>query len=721
MINIFKIFFRDIKKIVKNPIAIITIIGVCFIPALYAWFNIVASWDPYGSTVGIKVAVSNVDTGYSNKDLSINIGDEIISNLKANKQIGWEFIDKDETIDGVKSGKYYAGIVIPKNFSKDLASVLDGELKYPKFEYYINQKKNAIAPKITDKGVGVIQQELNTTFVKTIYEVGDKVLKIAYDRLNDVEKNIFGKIKETLDKTNSSLEDYKSTIDVFSNTSDSIKSLMGTTKIVLPAVTGITENGQNIANETQALLHSAVGFSDSVNNLIYNILDNADFIIQDILNNLENINLDIADINDIAILEINNIIKKLNRLYDVNTEITRFLRNINNILPIHLKGIEHMAVKLDNINQKYTNIISSGKNIKSILNSGEKLTQDLKRNLQAQIKDINNDLQGIRSFYYKNVKPDIDKLAEKNYRILNDLGLLMLNTQNGVSQINKILDESIKAIESGNKALVSTKGLLDGTQKSIKDLKGHVQKIENDIKSDKLAKILANDPNLLATFISAPVGIENISFYEIENYGSAMSPFYSTLALWVGGIVLVSLLKVKVYEDENIKNIKYYQSYFGRYLLFMMLGIAQALIICLGDLYFLKIQCLNPSLFILSGIVASIVFTNIIYTLTVSFGDIGKALCVFLLVIQVAGSGGTFPIEVTPQFFQKLYPLLPFTYSINGMRETIAGIYENNFYKDIIYLLSFIPFSLILGIILRIPLVKLNEFFEEKLEETNLI
>ncbi|MDE6357132.1 MAG: YhgE/Pip domain-containing protein, partial [Eubacteriales bacterium] len=327
----------------------------------------------------------------------------------------------------------------------------------------------------------------------------------------------------------------------------------------------------------------------------------------------------------------------------------------------------------------------------------------------------------LKEIYDREVKTGIDNLAEKNYKMLNNIYLLMKNTQNGIYQISEILDSSYKSLESAGKALQETTKAIDLTKSNIDNLKTNVNEIENDIKSDQLANILSNDPELISTFFSAPVGIENVSFYPIENYGSAMTPFYSTLALWVGGVILVSLLKVRVYEDDEIKNIKHYESYFGRYLLFMCLGIAQALIICLGDLYFLKVQCLNPALFILSGVVTSFIFTNIIYTLTVSFGDVGKALCVFLLVIQIAGSGGTFPIEVTPQFFQSVNPILPFTHAINAMRETIAGMFENNFYKYIINLLWFLPFSLILGVLLRVPLIKLNNFFEEKLEETHLI
>lgn len=126
-------------------------------------------------------------------------------------------------------------------------------------------------------------------------------------------------------------------------------------------------------------------------------------------------------------------------------------------------------------------------------------------------------------------------------------------------------------------------------------------------------------------------------------------------------------------------------------------------------------------LFMISGWISSLVFTNIIYTLTVSFGDIGKALSVIILVIQIAGSSGTFPIEVTPKFFQNVYPFLPFTYAINAMRETIAGFYGNQYLIYLLQVLAFLPFALLLGLVLRRPLIKFNRFFDERLEDTHLM
>lgn len=721
MTNIFKIFFRDLKRILKNPIAIITMIGVCFVPALYAWFNIAANWDPYGSTDGIRVAVANTDKGYKKGENYINIGEEVVNNLKANNQIGWEFISEDDAIEGVKSGEYYAGIVIPPNFSQDLSSVLEGKIKNPTFKYYTNQKKNAIAPKITDKGVNTIKQELNETFVKTVSEVADKILKVSYNKLSDKEKDIFNKIKNTLIQTDEDLNGYKTTIDSFTKTTEAIKSMIEATKLALPVATGITENGSDAVNQINSLIHSSQNFTDAFKMLLENSFQNAENTMWDIWDSLKNINYEADNISNIFILEIGNINNKINRLYEVNSKIITTLRKINEALPIKLKNLEKLALNIEKINEKLKNLLSMNNNIKNALNEGQTLTDTMLSNLNRQIKDIKIDVINIKDSYNLDVKPEIDKLAEKNYKVLNNIYLLMQNTQVGISQISNILDKFYESLQYGNEALLSTKSNIENTQKDINQFKSNVTEFENKIKSEKIAQLLSNDPEIMAKFISAPVKIETVYFYEIENYGSAMSPFYSTLALWVGGVILVSLLKVKVDEDEKIKNIKNYQSYFGRYLLFMCLGLMQALIICLGDLYFLKIQCVEPGLFILSGLLISFVFTNIIYTLTVSFGDIGKALCVFLLVIQIAGSGGTFPIEVTPQFFQNVYPMLPFTYAINSMRETIGGLYENNFYKYIASLLSFIPLSLILGVLLRVPLIKLNEFFEKRLEETHLM
>ena len=193
--------------------------------------------------------------------------------------------------------------------------------------------------------------------------------------------------------------------------------------------------------------------------------------------------------------------------------------------------------------------------------------------------------------------------------------------------------------------------------------------------------------------------------------------------MWVGGLVLVSILKCKAKDDETLAVSKYrpFELYMGRYLIFMIFAILQSVIICLGDLYWLKIQCLHPGLYIFVGVVAGIVFSNVIYTLTITFGDVGKAVAVVLLVLQVAGAGGTFPIEVTPGFFNKINPFLPFTHGMNAMREAIAGFYGNTYIVSLLKLFVYFPIFFLFGTVFRTPLIKLNNFFEEHLEDTGIM
>ena len=159
MRNIWEIFKRDALRIRTNVIAIIAIVGITVVPCLYAWFNIAASWDPYKNTGNLKVAVASVDEGYDGQliPIEINVGDQVLSMMRGNTQMEWIFTTKDKAVHGVRSGDYYAAIVIPKDFSRDMMSIFSEDIEKPQIFYYSNAKENAIAPKVTDKGASAIQ------------------------------------------------------------------------------------------------------------------------------------------------------------------------------------------------------------------------------------------------------------------------------------------------------------------------------------------------------------------------------------------------------------------------------------------------------------------------------------------------------------------------------------------------------------------------------------
>ena len=204
--NTGKLFILDWKRIFKNPIAIFLVVALMFIPSLYAWFNIKALWDPYANTSQLPIAVYSDDRTEKFQDKSINIGDEVLKNLKENKQLGWKFVDSKQELDkGVKSGKYYAGIYLPADFSKNLLSFTTGDIQKPKIVYSINEKINAIAPKITSKGASSLQSQISEEFIKT---ASSTLLKTFNDIGYDIDKNMVSiqKIKNTILSTNDNLD-----------------------------------------------------------------------------------------------------------------------------------------------------------------------------------------------------------------------------------------------------------------------------------------------------------------------------------------------------------------------------------------------------------------------------------------------------------------------------------------------------------------------------------
>ncbi len=726
MKTIFKIYGRDLKRISRNVIAIVVAIGISVLPALYAWFNIAANWDPYGNTNGLEVAVVNNDEGAEISGISIDIGDEIVTNLKANNQIGWTFLDQEEAIDGVMSGKYYAAIVLPSDFSEKMASILSDDIQRPNIQYYINEKKNAIAPKITDKGVQTVQQTINQTFVSVATKTILTALDTTTAQLHDDQTRLSDRLINTLQDIDYNLSNYQKSIESFCSVSDSVGSLIAAAQLTLPNTQEILNQANSTTKNTQDLLTNSREASASLGSSLdstlnatreaYNTVSN---VTNNVLSNLENSTHTAAD--TIATLgTVSTVIETQ------NNQIIDMLTGLKSQLP--QEGFESTQTAIDGLisliqanNQHQQAIQDKVNQTSSQLHATADQSSSTRQNVNSQLTAAQNSLNDFKSNYTATIQPKLGSMLDNISSMNSNLSGLFTSANGSISNLDEIFANTNSALSAGKKALQDTNDIINNTRSHIQTVINEVQNVSEDEQLQKLIEILTQDPTLMGDFMSAPVQIEQISYYSIENYGSAMAPFYSVLALWVGGVVLVAILKVHVDEDETLHHLTPTQTYLGRYLTFLTFGLLQSVIIFLGDLYFLEIQCKEPLLFIVAGMCSSFVFTNIIYALTVSFGDIGKALAVILLVIQIAGSGGTFPIEVTPAFFQAVNPFLPFTHAINAVRECVAGMYQNAYWVDLGKLLVFVPISLLLGLVLRRPLIQLNEFFERRLKDTHLM
>ena len=726
MKNIFLIFKNDVMKIHKNVIAMIVIMGITVIPTLYAWFNISASWDPYGNTGELKLAVASDDEGYTGELIAvkINMGDQILSSLHKNKQFNWVFTDSKTAQKGVKSGKYYAAIVIPKDFSQKMMSVFSSNTEHPDLTYYQNEKENAIAPIITGKGATAVQKQINETFIETIAQTALDAFQIVSSAAQEAgDDSMVDHLIDNLNQMGTDLGSAAGTVQSLSDMTDSaITMLNTTTEFLQESGSGTKSSVSSLENSDLSSLTSLV--SGTTKTISDALTQNASFYtaVSDAVDKaLDSYNSDAQAASN----ALTSVSSRVQTVIDEYTKLSDALTAIANEHP----ELTILNDAVTSINQKIQLAIDRQTAIRDKINAAAEAlpaatanASELKSELDTLIAQATSSVTEVKTTYENNVKGNLDSLSAN-----------LDSTTGSISSMLGDLDKSIQNIAgvtgSASDGLTGLQKTLSNSAELLNEASGKLTSLAATLSSEDskdlsaVTNLLSEDPETIASFLSSPVKLDEKKIYPIENYGSAMTPFYSTLAIWVGAVVMAAMLKVTVADStkKKLTNPKEHQLYIGRILLLIIIGFMQSALICLGDLFFLGIQCKHPVMFVLTGMFTSFVYVNLIYALTVSFGDIGKAIAVVLMVMQVAGSGGTFPIQCAPKFFQVVYPLLPFTHSMNAMRECIAGFYRTTYATELGKLAIFLVPSLLLGLLLRKPIIKMNDAFMEKLESTHLI
>ncbi|MGG0707001.1 YhgE/Pip family protein [Bacillus paramobilis] len=970
MKQIWRIYKTDLRNVAKHWAAIVIVLGLMILPSLYAWFNIKASWDPYGNTKEVPIAVSNQDAGSNLRGKDINIGDEIVDSLKKNKNLGWKFVDEKQAIYGVERGDYYASITIPKDFSEKIATVLDENPQKPELDYYVNEKVNAIAPKITAKGASGITEEISKNFVKT---ANGEIFKVFNDLGIDLETNLpsIEKVKDLVFKLEAQFPEMNTLMDKALDDATRAEDVVKVAQKELPVVESVINDGQDTLKSLDAFfarndetlnrapgtiknnliamqtgLNSAAAITDflknpsfdfnmalpdpskfpvlpnitipqipelpQVNGQLYkDIAKNIDQTVnnvfgsirvgttyaQGVINGLQNGNFDPEK----AKQDLNKVSENLQGRVDSVSYVIDIFTKFKESAPTD-SGKDFFQKRIDkltNLKSAIENANGGVKDIANIIGTGQEVKQDVRdatnqklnainnlvnqaeadynatfvadfekavstaeqlkdkagnaqQNLNQEIKKVNEILDNGREGYdqavnnYSRLKTELEKAREdlSNKGVngldstkvaLNDLngqfkaGLNLVNdmipvmentnkvladvnsdknTNNMISKLNKVkdglqkgidlTDKGIDAINKGQKPAAdviesinevsknvsgqigdilakydseivpnfneaiartkemskntsqilkeadkklpdvkklledSSKGLVDGkkkltdikadmpeTEKKIKDLANKIRDFESEEDIKDIIRLLKNDVEKQSDYFANPVNLKENKLFAMPNYGSAMSPFYTVLALWVGALLMVSLLTVEVHEEGA--NYKSHEIYFGRLLTFLTIGLSQAFIVSMGDIFLLGTYVVDKFWFVLFSLFIGGVFVCIVYSLVSIFGNVGKSMAIILLVLQVAGSGGTFPIQMTPAFFQAIYPFLPFTYAISAIRETVGGMLWDIVTRDLLVLSAFVVVMIVAALLLKTPINKSSEKFVENAKGSKII
>lgn len=721
MKTIFRIFLSDIKKIRTNLMAFAVMIGICILPALYAWFNIAANWDPYSNTGNIKIAVANCDKGTKLASKEINIGNQIVDNLKKNTQMCWTFVDKEQAENGVVTGEYYASVVIPENFSESFTSILSGKLTRPQITYTLNEKKNAIAPKITDKGAEAIKNQVNESFIDTITTELAGILNYTSEQGNKKFTEITDNIKSAIGDVIDNLSAFQSSISLISTTLDSADTMIANTKKSIPDLEQLLAQSGTLTSSAKDSITAVQAVSQQITASTDMVLSSIDALYTEVESDISGITEEIAANADNAAEKVRNISKINQKKIDLLTDLREHIVTAGNKLGVK---VTLLTDKIDRNIEKQNAIIDKLNNGADAISSTGHAPDNFEKDVNALNKEAADEFDGIKTTWNTSVKTAMDTAVNEVFKTLDGISALLSDAGTSVPNIETALTDAQNSLASLKSCLTDLDKIIGNAKDKLTDMQKKVDDISNDQALIAFIEEVSSDPSSLGEFMSSPVEINTVKVYPVENYGSAMTPFYTILAIWVGSIVLVAVLKAEISRRDIEKlgsNVRPIQAYFGRYMIYLMVSIIQAIIIALGDLLFLKVQCEDPLLFIIAAVVSSIVFSLLIYSLTITFSVIGKALAVIILVLQVAGSGGTFPPEVLPEFFRSILPYLPFRYSINAMREAVAGVYAQSYIEDLLYLLIYVAIALFIGIVLRKPCIRIMKFFNKRLEDTDLI
>ena len=576
--KIVELIVNNAKSVFANPIVTFVIIAVIILPSLYALINIEACWDPYEKTGDVPFAIANLDQGTTLEGQKLNIGNELVKELKNNTKFDWTFVTEDELRDGVNSGKYYAGIVIPKNLSKNIASITGDNPKQAKLEYVVNIKANPVANRLTDAGANAVYTSLNAKIVEVINLA-------AYEKLGELQS-------------------------------------------------GLASGASELSSGGSQLQAGAAQVSEGAG-----------------------------------------------QVSSGASEITDASKTAQSYVP----AIESGAEK-----------VSSGS--EAVQQGAEELQETIDPSLMPDgpIKQYAQGTSDLANGSSAVADGSVD-LAEGSAELAQGASYLAGNSS--------LLAEGSLSLAAGAELLSSA-----AAQALFTASAGLASS------ADALSAITGINETTLGDYFFSPTKLDRHEVYPVPDYGSGVSPFYIVLSMWVGALITCVLIEPKSSVGTPYSP---FEMYTGNLLLYISLSILQACVTITGA-HLLGVHIDNYPLFILSAILVSIVFMTLIYSIISAIGTVGEGIVVILLVFQISGTGGIYPIEIMPKLFQELYSYLPMTYGIKLVREAQLGIIWSNYIPALIMLLAIGIITIIVSVIIKEKADKPSKYFEEKLKESGL-
>lgn len=728
MRGILHLIRRDLRHSVMNVMAIIVMFGLVVIPSLFTWFNVLASWDPFGNTKNLTVAVASTDEGYQSDlvPIRVNVGEQVLSQLRANDQLNWVITSEDDAIDGTKAGRYYAAIVLPKSFSADMLTFYADGAERTELAYYTNEKKNALAPKITGQGAEGVSAQISEVFTETLSDVALSLISSLSDYLTDADTQAaLARVESRVGSLAAQLRSGAQTADMFGALVQGTIPLAQSASALVSGAGSAFGDAADAAGGGAGAVQQLAGTLQQATGAIADAIAQTAAGYEAVGTSIDDQYAQVGTVSGDQSAALTTLAARVQQQIDGATTLrTTLVDDVRPQLPpAGQQALDDVVAQLDRaiLRQQavHDSLVQAGQDI-TAGNAAAEATHQQVKHLIAQAKDA---IAQAQSSYSGTLKPQLDALGSTLATIDDDVSAVRGDLSQAAAGLSGASDSVVATLQGAqgvtarlNTALTDAAGRFDGVQQAIAravqtgDLAG-------------LSEVIGSDPSVLATSLAEPVRVDRVAVFPVVSFGAGMAPLYIVLALWVGALLMTVAIRVDVGRDTlpGDPDLTPTQKYLGRYGIFALTGLAQSTLLIGGLILFVRISPAHPFLLLLAGWVTSLVFTLIIYTFVVAFGNAGKALAVLLLVIQISGSGGAYPLQLLPAWFQNISPFLPATHAISAIRSAIAGTYGADFWVSLGLLLAFTLPTLLLGLVLRRPLISFNRGLVDAMASTKLM
>lgn len=719
--NVLRVVARDIKRVAKVPAAWLVALFLIVLPSLYTWFNVAGFWDPYGNTANLRICVVNEDAGAHDETLGdLDLGAQVVAQLHDDDQLGWDFTDRDQAMEAVEAGRAYAAFVIPEDFSADVATLLTDDPTLPQLEYYVNEKMGPVSPKITDTGASTLDTTINDAFVSRASEAVASALDEelgaaqaqaqsaqgdAVSRLSEAGARV-GEARQGLAELKRAAEDALARADGARGTLEDAK---GQAASLAAALDDVSSLAGDASRGIAGLPLAFGGALDDASRLLSQSSSQASGALSQTAAGIASAQGDV----DAALGRADAVVAG-------NAQVLEELSRIQEGLPAGSAkdSLAQVISALSQQNDQASATVAGLKTLSSDIAASAEAAGAASSTVDGAVQGALSSTDGFRQSLAADTIPS---LADA----LGGITQAASGLAGAVAGQQALIDQTLLALDQLKSTLSAAVDALAKTDEVLAGLEGDFDTARTDIaalgSSDALAGLFGGklDPDAVAEFMMSPTTVETETLYPLNSYGSAMAPLFINLTLWIGVFMLMVIMRLEV-DDEGIADLTAAQRYFGRWLLLAAMAALQAAVCCAGCLA-MGVQTVNAPLFLLTAVIASQAYLAIQYMLSTLFQHVGKGLCVVLVFVQIPAATGLYPIEMTTPFFQAVYPVFPFTYGINAMREVIGGFYDGAWAGDVATLGAFFAVSMLLGVILRPYLVNLNRLFARQIEEGGII